>query len=469
MSKKEDRNYLTNQAPPHSKEAEMAVIGGMLQNDRALSIAFEKLSREMFYDEKNGVIFESMRELWSNGKPVDEISIIDWLNIHGQLKKIGGAVYLSQLSDSVPAASSIGYYIEIVKTRYQLREVIKTAHWMIDFVFDNQDSKDVNVILQEAEEAIFQISQNSVETVNMKQATTMLFQELDKRLSQKEKYTGLSTGYEQLDEMIYGLNAGDLITLAANTSRGKTAFALSIAVNIAKRFPVLYFSFEMDTIKLIERVLSRMCNINMRALRSPVELKKQNFKVISDRLSEASQLKLFLDDTRNMTIEAIRQKARISKMKYDIRLIVIDHLQLIVDSPDKSKANRNDSMSHITRGLKNLAGDLNVPIIALSQLNRFNSRRDNDRPVNSDLRDSGAIEQDSDIVGFLYCPDNELEKDVRKMEFIITKHRNGEIGSFNLFFHRKTMEFTEGMRVVGNGNTEEFSEDLAGFASGDFN
>lgn len=423
--------------PPHDIEAEQAVIGSMLTDQDAVIEAVEKLHIESFYREDNKLIYEAILNLYNKSEPIDLITVKDELSSMGVFEKVGGFEYLAILPDKVPTTANVQKYIKIVEEKAILRSLIKTANEIIDLGYN--PTEDVEDIMAGAEKKIFDIIQNKNQKsyTPIKDVLIESFTKLEELYNQKTAVTGVPTGFIELDYKTAGLHGSDLILIAARPAMGKTAFALNIAANAAVKSntPVAIFNLEMSKDQLVNRILCMEAMVDSNKIRTG-KLEEDDWAKLAGVVGPLSDAGIYIDDTPGISIMEIRTKCRKLKMEKNIGLIVIDYIQLIQGSNQKRNSSREQEISEISRSLKILAKELNVPVIALSQLSRAVEQRPDHRPMLSDLRESGAIEQDADIVMFLYRddyynPDSE-EKDIS--EVIIAKHRGGSTGTVKLLW-----------------------------------
>lgn len=423
--------------PPHDIEAEQAVIGSTLTDSEAVMAAVEKLKPESFYREDNKLIFEAIMNLYNRSEPVDLITLKDELSSMGDFEKVGGFEYLATLPDKVPTTANVQKYIDIVEEKATLRKLIKTANEIIDLGYN--PTEDVEDIMAGAEKKIFDIIQNKNQKsyTPIKDVLIESFTKLEELYNQKSKITGVPTGFVDLDDKTAGLHGSDLILIAARPAMGKTAFALNIAANAAIRSntPVAIFNLEMSKDQLVNRILCIEAMVDSNKIMTG-KLEEDDWSKLASVVGPISDSGIYIDDTPGISIMEIRTKCRKLKMEKNIGLIVIDYIQLIQGSNNRKNGSREQEIAEISRSLKILAKELNVPVIALSQLSRAVEQRPDHRPMLSDLRESGSIEQDADIVMFLYRddyynPDSE-EKDIS--EVIIAKHRAGSTGTVKLLW-----------------------------------
>ena len=419
--------------PPQSSNAEAAVIGCMLIDPKSIPKAFQILNINSFYNSSNSLIFKIMLELFDKNKTIDTISVISELEKKRKLETIGGAYYITGLSSDAPTSENIEYYANLVQEKYILRKIIETSRELSTNAYDSKE--DVSSILDKAEKTIFELSQNS-QRGHFQSIEPLLHNVMDKLgTSKSEGVSGIATGYYELDKYLSGFQNSDFIVIAGRPSMGKTALALSLARNISIDYghSVGMFSLEMSNIQLVERLITAEAKVNSHQVRSG-KLPKNDWKKLSTAAGPLSEAKLFIDDTPGLNIMEIRAKARRLKLEKDIDILIIDYMQLI-NGFDKSES-RQQEISMISRSLKALAKELDIPVIALSQLSRAPETRTNHRPIMSDLRESGAIEQDADIVLFAYRKFvySRSEDDKGVGEIIISKHRNGPTGSIEVAF-----------------------------------
>ena len=423
--------------PPHDIEAEQAVIGSMLTDKDAVMEAVEVLKPESFYREDNKLIFTAIVNLYNKSEPIDLVTVKDELFSMGSFEKVGGFEYLVTLPDKVPTTANVQKYIKIVEEKWTVRNLIKTANEIIDLGYN--PTEDVEDIMAGAEKKIFDIIQkNSQKTYTpINEVLVESFTKLEELYNRKSKITGVPTGFSDFDNMTAGLQGSDLILIAARPAMGKTAFALNIAAHAAIRenVPVALFSLEMSKDQLVNRILCMEAMVDSNKVRTG-KLEEDDWNKLAGVVGPISDSGIYIDDTPGISIMEIRTKCRKLKMEKDIGLIVIDYIQLIQGSSNRKNGSREQEIAEISRTLKILAKELNVPVVALSQLSRAVEQRPDHRPMLSDLRESGSIEQDADIVIFLYRddyynPDSE-EKDIA--EIIIAKHRGGSTGTVKLLW-----------------------------------
>ena len=428
--------------PPQNLDAEQSTLGSMLLEKEAIYKGAEILRPDDFYREAHRVIFEVVVHLANKGEPVDLITVSEELKQRGMLDKVGGVAYLTQLVNFVPTAANVEHYANIVAEKSLLRSIISVATNIVKMGYEG--TEEVDVILDRAEKEIFEISQkrNIKGFVNLRSILVETFERIEKLYESKGGVTGLPTGYSDFDRMTAGLQPSDLIILAARPSMGKTTFALNLASHAAVevKVPVVIFSLEMSKEQLALKLLCSEAGVDNQRIRTGT-LRDDDWPKLSQALGRLSDAMLFIDDTPGISALEIRAKARRIKSEYGLGLIIIDYLQLM-QSRSKSE-NRQQEVSEISRSLKALARELNVPVIALSQLSRAVEQRADKKPTLADLRESGSLEQDADIVGFLYREDYYNPETDRKniTELIIAKQRNGPVGTVDFFFQKEFSKF----------------------------
>ena len=422
--------------PPHDIEAEQAVIGSMLTDKDAVITAIEVLKAEDFYREDNKAIFTAIYDLYNRGEPIDIITVKSELTLENQLEAVGGIEYLAELPEKVPTTANIDKYIKIVEEKSILRNLIKTANEIINLGYD--PTMEVEPIMDQAEKKIFNLMQRKDQKgyAVIRDVLVEAFEELEKLYNQKQHITGIPTGFVDLDYKTAGLHNSDLILIAARPAMGKSAFALNLATNAAVRAntPVVIFSLEMSKEQMVNRILCSEAMVDSNKVRTG-KIEEEDWGKLAGALGPLSESQIYIDDTPGISITEIRAKCRKLKLEKNIGLVVIDYLQLVQGSSGK-KASREQEIAEISRSLKILAKEINVPVIALSQLSRAPEQRPDHRPMLSDLRESGSIEQDADIVMFLYRDDYYNEDSEKKniAEVIIAKHRGGSTGTVDLLW-----------------------------------
>ncbi|EDL64179.1 replicative DNA helicase [Bacillus sp. SG-1] len=434
---------LSNHVPPQNIEAEQAVLGAIFLEPSTLTQASESLIPEDFYRSSHQKIFNVMLNLSDKGKAVDLITVTEELSAMKELEDVGGVSYLSELAGSVPTAANIEYYAKIVEEKSLLRRLIRTATTIAQDGYSRED--EVDALLSEAEKNIMEVAQrkNAGAFHDIKDVLVRAYDNIELLHNRTEDVTGIPTGFADLDEMTAGFQRNDLIIVAARPSVGKTAFALNIAQNVATKTDenVAIFSLEMGAEQLVMRMLCAEGNINAQNLRTG-SLTDEDWRKLTMAMGSLSNAGIYIDDTPGIKIGEIRSKCRRLKQENGLGMILIDYLQLIQGS-GRSGENRQQEVSEISRELKGLARELEVPVIALSQLSRGVEQRQDKRPMMSDIRESGSIEQDADIVAFLYRDDYYDKESENKniIEIIIAKQRNGPVGTVSLAFVKEYNKF----------------------------
>ena len=422
--------------PPHDLEAEQAVLGSMLTDKDAVIASIEILRPENFYREDNRIIYEAILNLYNNSEPIDIITIKSELESLGKFEQVGGLEYLASLPDKVPTTANVQKYINIVEEKGILRNLIKTANEIIELGYD--PTEDVEDIMDNAEKKIFNIMQNKNQKgyTPIKDVLVESFNQLEELYNRKQHITGVPTGFSELDYKTAGFHGSDLILIAARPAMGKSAFALNIATNAATKanVPVAIFSLEMSKEQMVNRMLCSEAMVDSNKVRTG-KLEEDDWVKLAETIGPLSEAEIYIDDTPGISVMEIRAKCRKLKLEKNIGMVVIDYLQLVQGS-SKRLGSREQEISEISRSLKILAKELDVPVIALSQLSRAVEQRPDHRPMLSDLRESGAIEQDADIVMFLYRDDYYNEDSEKKdiAEVIIAKHRAGSTGTVELLW-----------------------------------
>lgn len=422
--------------PPHDLEAEQAIIGSMLTDRDAVISSIEILKEEDFYREDNRAIYAAILNLYNRSEPIDIITVKAELESMGKFEQVGGLEYLAELPEKVPTTANAEKYIKIVEEKSILRRLIKTANEIIELGYS--PTEDVEDIMEGAEKKIFDIMQqkNQKSYTPIKDVLVESFTKLEELYNRKQHITGVPTGFSELDYKTAGLHGSDLILIAARPAMGKTAFALNIATNASVRakVPVAVFSLEMSKDQLVNRILCSEAMVDSNKVRTG-KLEENDWTKLAESIGPLSEAEIYIDDTPGISVTEIRAKCRKLKLEKNIGMVVIDYLQLVQGS-NKRNGSREQEISEISRSLKILAKELNVPVIALSQLSRAAEQRPDHRPMLSDLRESGAIEQDADIVMFLYRDDYYNEDSEKKdiAEVIIAKHRGGSTGTVELLW-----------------------------------
>ncbi|HWR10002.1 replicative DNA helicase [Sporomusa sp.] len=444
---------MIDRVPPQNVEAEQSVLGAMMIEREAISKVSEIIRPEDFYREAHRLIYKAMLELFNKNDAVDLVTVVEVLRRDEKLEPAGGIAYVSALANSVPTAANVMYHARIVEEKALLRNLINTATHVAGMGYEANE--EVAVIMDKAEKMILEVSSRKAgqEFASIKNIIFDVFDKVSELYSSKGGITGLSTGFKDLDKLTSGLQPSDLILIAARPSMGKTAFVLNIAQNIAikEKHSVAFFSLEMSKEQLVQRMLCAEAPIDAQRLRIG-ELENNDWDKLvraADRLAAAP---IFIDDTAGITVMEMRSKARRLKIEHDLKLIIIDYLQLMQGSAGSSRSeNRQQEISEISRSLKALARELKVPVIALSQLSRGVESRQVKKPMLSDLRESGSLEQDADIVAFIYREDYYEPETERKniTDIIVAKHRNGPVDSIQLFFHKQFTKFSDLSKIPG--------------------
>lgn len=444
---------MIDRVPPQNVEAEQSVLGAMMIEREAISKVSEILKPEDFYREAHRLIYNAMMELFNKNDAVDLVTVVEVLRREEKLEAAGGIAYVSALANSVPTAANVMYHARIVEEKALLRQLITTATNVAGMGYEANE--EVAVIMDKAEKMILEVANRRAgqEFASIKNIIFDVFDKVSELYSSKGGITGLPTGFKDLDKLTSGLQPSDLILIAARPSMGKTAFVLNIAQHIAVREKqaVAFFSLEMSKEQLVQRMLCAEAPIDAQRLRIG-ELENNDWDKLvraADRLAAAP---IFIDDTAGITVMEMRSKARRLKIEHDLKLIIIDYLQLMQGSTGSSRnENRQQEISEISRSLKALARELKVPVIALSQLSRSVESRQVKKPMLSDLRESGSLEQDADIVAFIYREDYYEPDTERKniTDIIVAKHRNGPVDSIQLFFHKQFTKFSDLSRMPG--------------------
>lgn len=439
---------LIKRVMPHDEEAESSVIGAMLIDNEAIMIASEIITGEDFYQKQMGAVYDTMVELYNEGKPVEPIILHTSLREKGVPEEVCGIDQILRWMNQVPTSANIKYYAEIVREKSVTRRLIRVTEDIANKGYTG--SEKLEDILAEAEKSVFDLAQRGggAEFVPIRQVVINVMKKIDAASKTRGRVTGLETGFMDLDYKTSGLQPSDLILIAARPSMGKTAFVLNLAQHMAfkRNHAVAIFSLEMSKEQLVNRMLSLESHVDAQKIRTG-RLNDEEWMNLVEGSANIANSKLIIDDTPGISLAAMRSKCRKLKMEHDIQIVIIDYLQLMSGSSNNSNASRQQEISDISRGLKALARELNVPVIALSQLSRAVEQRPDHRPMLSDLRESGAIEQDADVVMFLYREgyyNRDLsEAEQRVAEVIIAKQRNGPIGTVNLLWMPELTKFSD--------------------------
>lgn len=435
--------------PPRDTELEEVVLGALMLEKDAYTNVCDTLQAECFYDPVHQLIYEAIQALGLNQRPIDMITVTDQLRQNGTLEQVGGAIKLAELTSRVYSGANIEYHAKIINQKYLARRLIRLAAEIEEQAYD--EGNDVDELLQNAEGSLFELSQTQLrgEVTQIDPVLNEALDQIQAAANSEGGLSGLSTGFEALDRITSGWQNSDLIIIAGRPAMGKTAMVLSMAKNMAIDYsiPIGFFSLEMPNVQLVKRIISNLAEVEGEKLKSG-RLSDEEQDRLNSRVRAAYGAPLFVDESPNLSITEIRTKARRLVREKGVKMIIIDYLQLMNASGLKL-GSREQEVSTISRSLKALAKELNIPIIALSQLNRSNESREDKRPVLSDLRESGAIEQDADIVCFVHRPEYYTKaaedaqgNDIRGLaEFIIAKHRNGAVGDVKLRFTARYARF----------------------------
>src|SRR3989441_6243820 len=443
-----------HRTPPHSVEAEQGVLGSMLISPReTIAECVEKINEEYFYVPAHRTIYNVLVDLWNTGQAIDLITFTQVLRDRHLLDSVGGASFVTGLFTFVPTAANVEYYLEIVRDKYILREIISAGNESVRRAYEEQD--EVNNLLDEVEQRIFAVGEDRFkgEMLSMKEQVMSTLESIEKLFENKGAITGVSTGFRDLDKLTSGLHSSEMIVIAARPSLGKTELAMNIAEHAAieVKLPVAIFSLEMSAQQLVQRMLCSRARVNLAKTRDGF-LAEADFPKLTHAASKLAEAKIFVDDSAGLTILELRAKARRLKAQQDVQLIVVDYLQLLRSTSRRAQDNRQLEISEISAGLKGLAKELKIPIIVVAQLNRNPEIRTGSGkgvPRLADLRESGSIEQDADLVGLLvreeYYADSDEERTELegKAELIIAKQRNGPIGQVKLTFRKDFTRFED--------------------------
>src|SRR6266850_3365570 len=445
-----------HRAPPHSVEAEQGVLGSMLISPRdAIAEVVEKINEEYFYVPAHRTIYSALVDLWNVGQAIDLITFTQVLRDRNLLETVGGAAAVTSLFTFVPTAANVGYYLEIVRDKYILRSIIAASTESVRRAYEEQD--EVANLLDEVEQKIFAVGEDRFkgQMLSMKDQVMEAIEAIEKLYERKGGITGISTGFVEFDRMTSGMHGAEMIVIAARPSMGKTALVMNIAEHVAvqEKLPVGVFSLEMSSQQLVQRLLCSRARVNLQKVRDGF-LAERDFPSLTAAASKLAEAQIFIDDSASLSILELRAKARRLKAQKDIKLIVVDYLQLLRSTTRRAQDNRQLEISEISAGLKGLAKELKIPIIVIAQLNRQPEQRSGGKPRLSDLRESGSIEQDADLVGLLVRPEMYEEDDEARQEksgeaeLIIAKQRNGPVGEIPLTFLKEFTRFEDRARNV---------------------
>lgn len=438
-----DKSVPAGKVPPQNLDAEMSLLGAILIDEETLADITEHVKPKDFYDKRHAIIFDAIMRLYEKNKPVDLLTLTDELKRKNEIDEIGGSAYLTELTNYVPTAAHAESYAEIVAQKAVRRRLIKASGEISELGYDENTT--TQELLQQAEAELFSVSDQSLkqDLISLESILTDSFDRLEELHRNKGSLRGVRTGYRDLDNMTAGLQRSDLIILAARPAMGKTTLVTNLAYNVATiaKQPVLFFSLEMSKEQLVDRMLADASGVDSWNIRTG-NLSDEDFSKLSDAMGEMAEAPIYIDDTPGLSVLEMRTKARRAAHDQPLGLIIIDYLQLMQGS-GRDNGNRVQEVSEISRGLKLIARELNVPVIALSQLSRSVESRSPQIPQLADLRESGSIEQDADIVMFIYReayynPETERENIT---DLIIAKHRNGPVGKVELYFHPERLRF----------------------------
>ncbi|RWZ79244.1 MAG: replicative DNA helicase [Candidatus Chaera renei] len=430
--------------PPQNLEAEMSLLGAILIDEEVLTEVSDILRADDFYDKRHGMIYAAMVKLYEKHRPVDLLTLSDELEGQKQLETVGGSAYLTELTNAVPTAAHAKAYADIITQKATRRRLIKASSEIAELGFD--DDKPIGELLAKAEADLFAVSETSLkqDLVSLEQILTESFDRIEELHRDKGKLRGVKTGYRDLDNLTAGFQKSDLVVLAARPAMGKSTLALNLAYNIAskEKLAVLIFSLEMSKEQLVDRMLADAAGVDAWSIRTG-NLSYDDFEKLSHAMGEMAEAPIFIDDTPGMSVLEMRTKARREAHNNPLGLIVVDYLQLMQGSGRSYGDNRVQEVSEISRGLKLIARELNVPLLALSQLSRSVESRSPQIPQLADLRESGSIEQDADLVMFLYREDYYNPETERQhvTDLYLSKHRNGPTGKVELYFHPERLRF----------------------------
>jgi len=441
--------------PPHDLQMEMGVLGCiMLSPNESLGECVEKLKddgKEAFYDLRHQTIYETLSNMFNARQPIDLITVQQNLKERQLLEQIGGIAYLSQIQDGVPSAANLSWYLEKVKEKYLLRRMIQTCTGVVGRIYEYEG--EVDQLLDEVEKEVLRVNESRVQTnvQGVKDLVNHAITTIEHFFNRKGELSGLPTGFPDLDRMTDGLHGGEMIVIAARPSMGKTSFAMNIAEHIVieAKVPVGVFSLEMSAESLVLRMMCSVARVNLRQIRDGF-MSEADFPKLMTAAGKLSNSKLFIDATAGLSILQLRARARRMAQQHGIKLFIIDYLQLLHSTARRSQENRQQEIAEISGGIKALAKELNVPVIVLAQLNRDIEKEKNRKPRMSDLRESGSIEQDADLVGLLYKPDAGDDEDAASnvdesagipVNLVIAKQRNGPTGDVNLTFLKPYTRF----------------------------
>jgi replicative DNA helicase len=448
--------------PPHSIDAEQSVLGGLLLAINAWDQVADVLVEEDFYREDHRTIFRAISELHELGRPCDAVTLTEWFESHGQIDQVDGGAYISQLVNTTPSAANIHAYAEIVREKSILRNLIDVGTEITSgaYAADGRESQD---LLEAAERMVFAIadkgSRGGSGFVSVQDTIKQAIDKIQELYEFEGEITGISTGFKDLDKKTAGLQPSDLIIVAGRPAMGKTSFAMNLAENAAIKhdIPVAVFSMEMSSLQLVMRLFSSLGQIEQGRLRTG-SLDDLDWPKLTSAMNLLQKSKIFIDETPSLSPAELRARARRLKREHDVGMIVVDYIQLM--AVPGTRENRATEIAEISRSLKAIAKELNIPVVALSQLNRALEQRPNKRPMMADLRESGSIEQDADLILFIYRDEvyNAETPEKGKAEIIIGKHRNGETGTVNLVFQGPWLRFANFAPEYFHSNDPDYPE-----------
>jgi len=425
--------------PPHDEEAEQAVLGAILIDKDAIISVSQLISSDHFYDERHHEIYEAMNSLYEERKPIDLLTLTDTLKKRKKYDRVGGSAYLSSLTNIVPTAANSEYYAGIIREKYVRRSLIQISSVITEDAFT--EDREATEILSISEQQIFKISQEHIKQgfIHIKETLSESFDRLEELQKTGAGLRGIETGFTDIDNLLSGLQNSNLIILAARPGQGKTAFVINIAQHVAivNKLPVGVFSLEMSKEELVDRLLVSQSDIDAWKLKTG-RLNEDDYDKLSVAMGALAEAPIFIDDTPGLSIPEMRTKARRLQSEHNLKLLIVDYLQLA--NPGKKFENRVNEVSYISQSLKNMARELKIPVIGVSQLSRAVEQRGGGKPQLADLRESGAIEQDADVVMFLYSGDEEFTSQ-RIVNVLVAKHRNGPVGEKELLFRGDRIRF----------------------------
>jgi replicative DNA helicase len=460
MAKNFQKAHKSLRVPPQNIDSERALIGSIMLRNDAINEVLDTINTDCFYSEKHQTIWSAIMELHSKGDPIDLLSLSSKLQDRGKIEQIGGATYLTELVNTVPSSANIKYYAEIVHTKYTMRRLIEASEFISSIGYD--ESEDLAIALDKSEKKIFEITSSPTrhKFTAIKDSLVEAWDRLDTLHNSQDELRGIPTGFADLDHLLAGLQKSDLIILAARPSMGKTSLALDIARQAAvdHNIPVGIFSLEMGSQQLVDRMLAADSKVDAWKLRTGKLKADEDFNRIRDSLDKLAKAPIYIDDQPGNNILKMRSVARKLKSEHGLGLIIVDYLQLMMPTSSRYSDSMVNQVTEISRSLKNLARELEVPVLALSQLSRAVEQRGG-KPRLSDLRDSGSIEQDADVVMFIHREDkyNDASEKPNVAEILVEKHRNGPTGKVELYFDEKKTSFVS----LSKSKYSDFAKDFA--------